>query len=240
MSDIVADVREDVTVFLNTFGEYHQATPNENQYILNHIMKQIDFGAKKKPEEYMEGERGYESVTVFQKGNVTIKKRIFHPRDVQGVDFLITKYTKNKEIGFVALQVKRNHGNTFFDFQNRDINQLRKFYYHWPNGYYLFVNEVPRPPSSCFVRVSEVLGILVNASQNQNILNNPQPTKIPNNSVENYCRGLILFYDLFYSCNRGEKSWPQAFIKRLTDYVKQNFRIVVELLAESVEKFDRL
>jgi hypothetical protein len=240
MSDIISNVRRDVASFVNTFSEYHQATPNENQYILNHIMKQIDLGAKKKQEEYLEGERGYEPVTVFQKGNITIKKRIFHPRDVQGVDFQITKYSKDKKIGFVALQVKRNHGNAFFDFQNRDIAQLGRFCHCWSNGYYLFVDEVSRPPSSCFLRVSEVVDILVNISQNPNILNAPQPTRIPNNSVGNYCRGLTLFYDLFCSCNRGEKSSPQTFIKRLTDYIRENFRIVVELLAESVDRFDRL
>ena len=223
------EVKRDVEDFVSTLGESLKATPNENQYIQTHLMKQIEFGAKKKPDEYLEGERGYEPVIVFERSGLAIKKRLFHPKDAYGVDFTITKYTKGKFLGVTAVQVKRNRGNTFFEFRKRDITQLKHFLEYWGSGYYLFVDETTSPPSFCFVRTSELFDIIVKITNNPKILDSPTRVVIPNHDVRGYCRGLKLFYDLFYSCSRGEKMLQKTFFEKAKEYANKALRIVIEL-----------
>jgi len=230
------EIRRDVEDFVSTLGESVKATPNENQYITTHIMKQIEFKAKKKPDEYLEGQRGHEPVIVFERNGLTIKKRVFHPSDVHGVDFTITKYTRSSTkgnfLGATAVQVKRNYGKTFFEFKKRDITQLKRFLEYWGSGYYLFVDETPSPPSFCFVRTSELFDVIVKTTNNPSILDFPQRVAIPNQDIRGYCRGLKLFYDLFYRCSRGEKLLHKTFLTRVKEYAKKTLRVVVELLIE--------
>jgi len=224
-----AEVEKDVNSFVLSLGKSIEATPHENKHILAHLMKQIEFGAKKKPEEYLESPRGYEPVIVYEKSGLTIKKRLFHPKDAYGVDFMLTKSAKGKVLGVTAVQVKRNHGNTFFEFQERELSQLQHFLEYWGSGYYLFIDETSNPPSNCFVSTSELLHTIVEITNNPHILKSPKRVLIPNENIRMYCRGLKLFYDFFYSCSRGEKMLPNKFLKRVTEYAKEAYRIVVEL-----------
>ena len=42
--------------------------------------------------------------------------------------------------------------------------------------------------------------------------------------------GLKLFYDLFYSCSRGEKMLRKTFFEKAKEYANEALRIVIELL----------
>ena len=223
------EIKRDVEDFVLTLGESLEATPDENKYIQTHLMKQIEFEAKKKPDEYLEGERGYEPVIVFERRGLSIKKRLFHPRDAYGADFVITKKIKGKFLGATAVQVKRNRRKTFFEFQKREIIQLRNFLQYWGSGYYLFVDETTSPPSYCFVRTSELLDIIIRITNDPKILSSPRHVSIPNHDVRKYCRGLKLFYDLFYSCSRGEKIARKTFFAKAKEYAREALRIVIEL-----------
>lgn len=109
-----AEIEKDVESFVLSLGRSVEATPHENKYILAHLMRQIELGAKKKPEEYLKGSRGYEPVMVYQKSGLTIKKRLYHPKDAYGVDFALTKYKKGRKVGVTVVQVKRNHARARF------------------------------------------------------------------------------------------------------------------------------
>ena len=224
------DIEKDVESFVLSLGRSVDATPHENKNIHAHLMKQIEFGAKKKPEEYLESPRGYEPVMVYEKSGLTVKKRLFHPKDAYGVDFTLTKYKKGDFLGVTAVQVKRNHRNTFFEFRNRELAQLKNFLEYWGSGYYLFIDETSNPPANCFVSASELHGIIIEATNNPHILKSPKRVVIPNNDIRMYCRGLKLFYDFFYSCSRGQKMPPEAFVERVREYANKVYKIVVELL----------
>lgn len=225
-----AEFKKDVESFVLSLGKSVEATPHENKNILSHLMKQIEFGAKKKPEEYLESPRGYEPVIVYEKSGLTVKKRLFHPKDAHGVDFTLTKYTNGNVLGVTAVQVKRNRGNAFFEFQKRELAQLKHFLEYWGSGYYLFIDETSNPPSSCFVSISELLRTIKKITNNPHILKSPKRVVIPNEDIKMYCRGLKLFYDFFYRCSRGEKMPPATFLEKVGEYAKRACRIVVELL----------
>lgn len=236
-----AEIEKDVESFVLSLGKSVEATPHETKNITAHLMKQVEFGAKKKPEEYLKGPRGYEPVIVFEKSKLTIKKRLFHPRDAHGVDFALTKYTKGgKTLGVTAVQVKRNRGNTFFEFRKRELTQLKHFLEFWGSGYYLFVDETTNPPSNCFLHTSELLTIIVKITKNRNILKSPKRVLIPNDDIRGYCRGLRHFYKFFYSCSRGEKMAPKKLLKNVREYAKKAYRIVIELLLIRTRKFRKL
>jgi len=226
----LAEIEKDVKSFVMSLGKSVEAMPHENKYIHAHLMKQIEFGAKKKTEEYLESPKGYEPVMVYEKSGLTIKKRLFHPKDAHGVDFVLTKYTEEKILGVTAVQVKRNHGNNFFEFQERELKQLEHFLEYWGSGYYLFIDETSNPPSNCFVTTSELLHTIIEITNNPHILKSPKRVLIPNENIRMYCRGLKLFYDFFYSCSRGEKMSPNKFLKKVTEYAKKAYRLVIELL----------
>jgi hypothetical protein len=133
-------------------------------------------------------------------------------------------------LGVTAVQVKRNHGNTFFEFQARELTQLEQFLKYWGSGYYLLIDETSNPPSNCFVSTSELLRTIVKITNNPYILKSPKRILIPNENIRMYCRGLKLFYDVFYSCSRGEKMPPDTFFNKVREYVKRAYRIVIELL----------
>lgn len=226
------EIKMDVDDFVSTYGESLKAIPNENQYIVSHIMKQIQLGARKKPDERLKGERGYETVFVFERRGLEIRKRLFHPRDFNGVDFALTKYAKHSHafLGVTAVQVKRNRGKTAFEFEEREIRQLKLFLDYWGSGYYLFVDETASPPSFCFVRTSELSKIIVNMTNNPKILDSPRRVIIPNHAARRYCRGSKLFYDYFYNCSRGQKISRKTFYDRAKEYTNEALRILVELL----------
>lgn len=225
-----SEFERDVVDFVLTLGKSVEATPNENQYVISHIVKQIELGAKKKPDEYIEADKGYEPVFVFEKGGLDIKKRVFHPRDARGVDFVMTKYVSGKSLGVTAIQVKRNRGKAFFEFTKRDLTQLRKFLNYWGSGYYLLVDETSQSPTYCFVTTAELFKVILNVSKDPRILIAPKRVAIPNQDVMGYCRGLNLFYNLFYSCSRGQKMPKKDFATRVSEYAKKALRTVVEIL----------
>ena len=152
-------------------------------------------------------------------------KRVFHPgageRPV-GADFVLYKKTKTSKVGATAVQVKRNRNRDYFEFLQRDLDQLDKLARFWGSAYYLMVDETVQAPLYCFLTVHEITSLITQAGVKP-------PARIPNKEVRKYCRGLNNFYDLFYSCNRGSSYVPKDYGAKIAKYIKGTKRIVVEL-----------
>lgn len=163
MSQSNNSCRDDVHDFLRGLGDFLKASPNENQYIQTQILKQIKEGAKLKEIRHLEGEHGYEPITFLEVRGLKIAKRIFHPRDIAGVDFVVSKLDPSGFIGTSVVQVKRNHGKPFFTLvenkHTRELTQLKKFR-KWRSSYYLMVDETSKPPLDCFVLTSGLVSMI--------------------------------------------------------------------------------
>jgi hypothetical protein len=218
------DISQDTQHFVNTFCDFHKAFPNENQQIFGQVYEQIK-RAEKHNEGYVRSDKGQEEIWTFESSGVTVYKRVFHPGPGEGpvgVDFALYKEVKPSKVGATAVQVKRNRNRDFFEFQQRDLDQLSKLAKYWGSAYYLMVDETTQPPLYCFLTVTEV-DILI--GQTGGI----PPVKVLNKDVRRYCRGLDNFYDLFYSCNRGSSVIPKDYDANLISYLKETRRVVVEL-----------
>lgn len=239
MSNESVPYETDVADFLKGLGDYLEASPNENQYILGHILKQIKEGAKFRDIDYLEGKRGYEPVIVLEAGRKKIVKRIFHPKDVTGADFLISKLDKPGYIGVSAVQVKRNHGRNFFTFiegdKTRELTQLRNFS-QWSSGYYLMIDETSKPPVDCFVLTSELVSMIQTVTGQNVLYRNLTRVDIPNQLVHKYSRGSRVFYKAFYDCRRGAWIETSAYLKDASDYVSKTMRSLVEIFVQSEKK----
>jgi len=224
--ELPEDVPQDTRHFVNTFCDFHEAFPDENQHVFGQIFEQMR-KAEKPDTDYIPSEKGQEEIWTFEKSNVKVYKRVFHPgrgeRPV-GVDFALYKEMKSK-VGATAVQVKRNRNKDFFEFSQRDLNQLSKLTQFWGSAYYLMVDETIQPPLYCFLTANEVDSLIYQAG-------GTPPVRILNKDVRKHCRGLDNFYDLFYSCNRGSLNMPKDYNANLVKYIQETKRIVVELSAK--------
>ena len=231
--------KEDIADFVKSLGDYLGATPNENQSILTHVLKQIQQGAILKDVKNLEGKRGYEPIIILEAKGKKIAKRIFHPLDIKGADFAISKELKPGSLGITAVQVKRNHKQSSFTFREDDktkeLTQLRKFR-EWQSGYYLMIDETTNPPLDCFVRTSELVSIIESIS-GKNVLhnNNLKRVNVPNYIVHQYCRGSRVFYEAFYACRRGATIKIDNFLTAADSYVLETNRSLVELFVQKVK-----
>jgi hypothetical protein len=218
------DIARDTKDFVNTFCDFHKAFPNENQHIFGQIWAQMK-KAEKSDDNFITGEKGQEQIWTFEKNQIRVYKRVFHPGPGEGpvgVDFALYKETKSSKVGATAVQVKRNRNKDYFEFLQRDLDQLAKLTRFWGSAYYLMVDETIQPPLYCFLTVNEVASII-------NQTGGKLPVRILNKEVRKYCRGLNNFYDLFYSCNRGSSYVPKDYSANIVDYIKKTKRIIVEL-----------
>ncbi len=63
----------------------------------------------------------------LSKDGVQVRKRVFHPgrgEHATGADLILSKQLTRGETGTVAIQVKRNRGKDYFEFEGRDIRQF--------------------------------------------------------------------------------------------------------------------
>jgi hypothetical protein len=218
------DISQDTQHFVNTFCDFHKAFPSENQQIFGQVYEQIK-RADKHNEDYIRSDKGQEEIWTFESSGMTVYKRVFHPGPGEGpvgVDFALYKEVKPSNVGATAVQVKRNRTRNFFEFQQRDLDQLRKLAKYWGSAYYLMVDETTQPPLYCFLTVTEVDVLIGQAGR-------IPPVKVLNKDVRRHCRGLDNFYDLFYSCNRGSSVIPKDYDANLVSYLRETRRVVVEL-----------
>jgi hypothetical protein len=236
LSNENAPYEKDVIDFWKGLGEHLKASPNENQYIFEHILKQIREGAKLHPDHYIKGKHGYEPVTVLEASGKKIAKRIFHPKDVKGVDFLISKLARPGYIGLSVVQVKRNHGTGFFTLvensKTKELTQLRNFS-QWSSGYYLMIDETNKPPQDCFVLTSELISMIQTITGQNVLYGSLSRVDIPNHLVHKYSRGSHVFYKAFYDCRRGAQIKIDKYLENASEYVSQTMRSLVELLIQS-------
>lgn len=233
MSDEISPSEAEINGFLKGLSDYIKASPNENQYIFEHILKQLKQGAKYSGEGYLKGNHGYEPVTVLEANQQTIVKRIFHPKDYKGADFAVSKIRNDGSFGVTVVQVKRNHGNSNFTLtesnNTKELTQLQNFS-QWRSGYYLMIDETTNPPVSCFVTTGELISIISSIASQSPPFTNLKKVDIPNSQIHKYCRGSRVFYKAFYDCYRGATIDADAFAKIAFDYVNENNRALVELL----------
>jgi hypothetical protein len=221
------NMSQDIKHFINTFCEFHKAFPSENQHIFGQVYEQIE-KAEKRKKDYIQGDKGQEEIWVFERSGVRVYKRVFHPGPGEGpvgVDFAIYKEMKPSKVGATAVQVKRNRGRSFFEFLQRDLNQLSKLAQFWGSAYYLMVDETIQPPLYCFLTVNEVDSLI-------HQVGGLPPVRIENQEVRNHCRGLDNFYGLFYSCSRGSSYLPSDYNANVISYIQKTRRILVELSAK--------
>jgi len=238
MSESNKSYEDDVGDFLRGLGDFLKASPNENQYIYGQILKQIKEGAEFRDIKHLEGEHGYEEIVVLQVGGL-VAKRIFHPRDVAGVDFAVSKLGATGLIGTSVVQVKRNHGKNVFTLiesgKTRELTQLRKLR-RWPSSYYLMVDETSKPPLDCFVLTAELVSIIQTITGRKISDKNLHRVNIPNESVHKCCRGTHMFYKAFYECRRGSWNKMSVFQEKALEYVSETMRALVEVLVKSKDE----
>lgn len=218
------DISQDTKHFINTFCDFHKAFPNENQQIFGQVYEQIQ-KAEKHKRDYIQSDKGQEEIWIFERGQVRVYKRVFHPGPGEGpvgVDFALYKKKTSSKVGATAVQVKRNRNRDFFEFLQRDLDQLNKLAKYWGSAYYLMVDETIQPPLHCFLTVNEVESLIHQAG-------GKPPARILNEDVRKHCRGLDNFYDLFYSCNRGSSYLHKDYDANMINYIQNTRRVVVEL-----------
>jgi len=218
------NISQETKHFVDTFCDFHKAFPSENQQIFGQIYEQIQ-KAEKHEKEYLPSDKGQEEIWIFERGKVKVYKRVFHPGPGEGpvgADFVLYKKKSSSKVGVTAVQVKRNRNRAFFEFLQRDLNQLSKLAQYWGSAYYLMVDETIQPPLYCFLTVNEISSLIRQA-------HSKPPVRILNKDVRRHCRGLDNFYDLFYSCNRGSSYAPKDYSANVINYIKKTRRIVVEL-----------
>jgi len=219
------DVFQETKHFVDTFCDFHSAFPNENQHIFGQIYEQIQ-QAEKHEKKYLPSVKGQEEIWIFERGNVKVYKRVFHPgartEGPVGADFVLYKKKSSLKVGITAVQVKRNRNKAFFEFRQSDLNQLSKLAQYWGSAYYLMVDETIQPPLHCFLKVNEI-DSLIRQSKSK------PPVRILNKHFRRHCRGLDIFYDLFYNCNRGSSYAPKDYNANILNYIEETRRTVVEL-----------
>jgi len=233
MSEESKSYEDDVSGFVRGLGDFLKASPNENQYILTQILKQIKEGAEFREIRHLEGEHGYEEIVVLEARGLTIAKRIFHPRDVAGVDFAVSKLDPAGQIGTSVVQVKRNRGKPAFTLvensKTHELTQLRKIR-KWRSSYYLMVDETNKPPLDCFVLTSELVFMIQTITGRKISDRSLRRVNIPNKTVHKYCRGTHMFYKSFYDCRRGSWTKMSVFQEKAVEYVSETMRALVEVL----------
>src|SRR5437660_12077779 len=126
--DNAAGIRVDTDSFVTTVSKFWEAKPDENQYIIEHVTKQVE-NADAYHRNHLRGETGSELIHVFEKGTVQVRKRVFHPgrgEHATGADFVLTKRPSMGEVGAVAVQVKSNRRKDYFEFLTRDVRQFQR------------------------------------------------------------------------------------------------------------------
>jgi len=228
LPNIDEDVVEDIRVLINGFCDFHEAYPNENQHIFRHVLDQVQQFDRTQME-YIQNEKSQEPIWKFERKNLTVYKRVFHPgkgEHITGADFVLYKKVSSPgKIGITAVQVKRNRGRRYFEFDDRAIIQFNKFIKSWKSAYYLFVDETFRPPLDCFLAVSELHALISPYTSTKSI-------KIPNADIRKYCRGAYSFYKLFYDCNRGSKQVLNNYLNLAISYVQNTKRVLIELFTD--------
>lgn len=214
-----------VTHFVSLFCDFQEAYPNENQHIIRQVMEQVLRPDTRMDTEYARSEHGQEPIWTFQRGEKTVRKRVFHPgrgETISGADFVLQKRINSRTVGITAVQVKRNRGKGYFQFEQRDIYQLNRFADFCRSAYYLMVDESVSPPADCFLTVYEVKKLISNTK-------GCQPVRIPNSEVRKYCRGPHIFYDAFYKCLRGATYAVRYYLDSAWQYTLSTRRVLVEL-----------
>ncbi len=222
------EIISDVQHFISLFTAFHEAMPDETQHTFRQVMRQIR-ETKNVPEEtYLKGKTGLEPVWTFERSGVKVSKRLFHPgrgEHLTGADFFLSKKKTLKTVGVTAVQTKRNGGKRFFEFEQRDLDQLDKFSQSWRSAYYLMVDETVTPPIDCFITVYELEKLIARKQTTP-------PLKIQNSEVREYCRGSNIFYDAFYRCQRGSEYNEEKLMTVAFNYARLTKRVLIELLAE--------
>lgn len=221
------DFISDVEHFIGLFSEFHEAMPDENQHVFRQVIKQIR-ETKSVRETYLKGKTGLEPVWTFEKRGVKVTKRIFHPgrgEHLTGADFFLYKRRTPEIVRATAVQAKRNRGRNYFEFDQRDLDQLNRFSQSWRSAYYLLVDETVTPPSDCFLTVYELRRLIARKRK-------VPPIRVPNSEARKYCRGSKLFYDGFYRCQRGSKYSEKELVTVALDYTRLTKRVLVELWAQ--------
>ena len=124
------DIIRDVQYFIGLFSKFHEARPDENQHIFRQIIRQIKEAKNLPNEDYLKGKTGIEPIWTFENG-AKVSKRIFHPgrgEHENGADFVLSKKKTTDAVGVTAVQTKRNRGKSYFEFDQRDLKQLKKFF----------------------------------------------------------------------------------------------------------------
>lgn len=230
------DFNADIKDLVSSLGRFIAASPNENQYIITQIFRQIEEGAEFKEIDYLEGDRGYEPVITLEASGITIAKRIFHPRNgPTGADFAISKLELPRHIGISVVQVKRNHGKQSFslveDKSKHEIDQLRRLHRSFGSSYYLMIDETRRPPAECFVMTSELVSIINEITGRSVLYQDIKRVSIPNDTIQRYCRSTRMFYRPFYACRRGSRKRIADFMKTASEYSFEAKRLLIEILA---------
>jgi hypothetical protein len=230
--EIYEDTYQNMMHFIKSWSDFLKASPDENQHVFVEVLRQVSKVPLKRID-YLEGKHGQEPVFVYEYKGVTINKRIFHPgqgEKIRGVDFILFKYIEPYlgRIGMVAIQTKRNRGNAYYEFLQRDYDQLERLSNFWKSAYYLFVDETIKPPLLCFLLLSEL----------RTLLNSP-PTKISNEEVRRFCRGPEVFYNAFYSCRRGSKDTIKNYLLNVTEYSSVTKRTLLELATNPLKQNNR-
>lgn len=141
---------------------------------------------------------------------------------ISGADFVLQKKMNLRTVGVTAVQVKRNRGKGYFEFEKRDIDQLQRLADFCRSSYYLMVDESVSPPIDYFLTVYEVRKVISNTTGRP-------PIKIPNSEVRKYCRGTNIFYDAFYKCLRGATYPVRYYLDSAWQYTLSTRRVLVEL-----------
>jgi len=222
--DVSDNIKEDTRHFVNSFCDFHRAFPDENQRIFDQIYEQI-MKADKTGRIYTPSDRGQEVIWTFERHGTKIYKRVFHPgygeRPV-GVDFALYKIITTNKVGVTAVQVKRNRGKPFFEFDKRDLTQRNRLARLWGSAYYLMVDETCTQPLYCFLSASELYYLIEQVGRKP-------PVRIPNTEVRRLCRGIAPFYDLFYGCSRGSIYVPDKYNAKIINYTRTSKRAVAEI-----------
>ena len=222
------NIIEDIQHFIGLFSRFYEAMPDENQHIFRQVIKQIKEAQKFPEEENIKGKTGIEPIWTFEKSGVKVSKRVFHPGRGErrtGADFVLSKKKTTNTVGVTAVQTKRNRGKSYFEFDQRDLSQLKKFSAYWRSAYYLIVDEAVSPPIDCFIRVNELKRLIARRQT-------APPIRIPNSDVRQYYRDSNVFYDAFYKCRRGSEYTEDKLVNVSLYYVRLTKRVLIELLAE--------
>ncbi|WXG43844.1 MAG: hypothetical protein WED04_07395 [Promethearchaeati archaeon SRVP18_Atabeyarchaeia-1] len=231
-------VVSDIKHFVTGFAAFNKAMPDESQHIFRQVIIQAAQIGTVPRQDYLQGDAGLEPIWKFETSGVTVSKRIFHPgrgERLTGADFFISKEVSRVTRGVTAVQTKRNRAKDFFEFGERDINQLARFRQYWRSAYYLMVDENVKPPLDCFLMVSEIEELLARSS-GETYPGRPrhhsgvsQILRIPNSEVRQCCRGSRVFYEPFYSCRRGSQCDRDRVSQLALRYAEESNRIVIEL-----------